>query len=114
MSKANGDHLLALIRTEFPEYHPLVAIARIAHDSTADLKLQFECHKTISKFIEPELKSVELQSTEEKQTRVVISMFPDKPSRIENGGTYREIGQDIQDIDEIDYIAAEAYRDSER
>lgn len=100
MSTGNGDHLLALIRREYPEYHPLVSIARIAHDSNADLKLQYECHKTISKFIEPELKSVETRVKDDDRTRVVISMFPDqnKPPAIERGTTYWD-GEDIQDVD---------------
>jgi len=107
MSRSNGDHLLALIRAEYPEYHPLVSMARIAHNEDADLKLQFECHKTISKFIEPELKSVEMKSDGDEQRRVVISMFPDKPSRIERGSTYLE-GEDITDV-----AVEEAYRDSD-
>ena len=106
MSTNNGDHLLALIRSEYPEYHPLVSIARIAHDADADLKLQFECHKTISKFIEPELKSVEMKSTGDEQRRVVISMFPNKPMQIERGGTYF-------DDDDIEDVVEEAYRDGD-
>ena len=108
MSKGNGDHLLALIRAEYPEYHPLVSIARIAHHDDADLKLQYECHKTISKFIEPELKSVEMNSDGDQQRRVVISMFPDKPARIERGSTYGYQGEDITDV-----AVEEAYRDSD-
>ena len=100
MSQGNGDHLLALIRREYPEYHPLVSIARIAHDESADLKLQYECHKTISKFIEPELKSVETNRRDDDRTRVVISMFPnqDAPPAIERGTTYYN-GEDIEDVD---------------
>lgn len=113
MSSSNGDHLLAMIRREYPEYHPLVSIARIAHRQDADLKLQFECHKTISKFIEPELKSVENRGGQDDQRRVVISMFPDKPNLIENGATYGYDGKHIQDIEDVDYIAEETHRDSD-
>lgn len=67
--------LLDLIRREFPSYHPLLSIARIAHNDKADLKLQFECHKTIAKYIEPELKSVEIKGEMATQTRVVVSLF---------------------------------------
>ena len=109
MSKSNGDHLLALIRTEFPDYHPLVSIARIAHDRDSDLKLQFECHKTISKFIEPELKSVEHSGGDDNQRRVVISMFPDKANRIENNGTYTFDGKDVEDAEYVDYAVEEQY-----
>jgi|AntRauTorcE11898_2_1112593.scaffolds.fasta_scaffold00952_4 hypothetical protein len=112
MSDSNGDHLLAMIRREYPEYHPLVSIARIAHRDDADLKLQFECHKTISKFIEPELKSVENKGGQDDQRRVVISMFPDKPHLIERGNTYGFDGQVIQDIEDVDAVVEETHRDS--
>ena len=106
MSKSNGDHLLALIRAEYPNYHPLVSMAHIAHNEDADLRLQFECHKTISRFIEPELKSVETQTDENQQRRVVISMFPDKPATIENGETYL-------DYEEVDDLAEKAHNNDD-
>lgn len=31
----------------------------IAYDADADLRLRFDCHKAIAKYIEPELRSVE-------------------------------------------------------
>lgn len=70
-----GQALASLLHKEFPGYHPLVSIARIAHHQDADLRLQFECHKTIAKYIEPELKSVEVKSEENVTKRVKVSLF---------------------------------------
>jgi hypothetical protein len=67
--------LLGMLQKEYPSYHPLVSIARIAHDSTADLKLQFECHKTIAKYVEPELKSIEVKGEIQGRHRVTVSLF---------------------------------------
>lgn len=67
--------LLGMIHREFPQYHPLLAIARIAHAEDADLKLQFECHKTIAKYVEPELKSIEVKSEVQGASRVRVSLF---------------------------------------
>lgn len=67
--------LLDLIRREFPAYHPLLSIARIAHSTGADLKLQFECHKTIAKYVEPELKSIEVKTDNLVERRVTVSLF---------------------------------------
>lgn len=66
---------VSLIQKEFPNYHPLVSIARIAHDEDADLKLQFECHKVIAKYIEPELKSVEVKAEVTESRKLTVSMF---------------------------------------
>ena len=70
----NQSPVLALIRTEYPEYHPLLAIARIAHD-TEDPKIKLDCHKTIAKYTEPELKSIEVRQPKENHRRVRVSLF---------------------------------------
>ena len=56
--QSRSELLLGMIQKEFPNYHPLISIARIAHHGDADLKTQLECHKTIAKYVEPELKSI--------------------------------------------------------
>ena len=66
---------MAMLHSEFPNYHPLLSIARIAHHQDADLKLQFECHKTIAKYIEPELKSVEVKGDMREEKVVRVSLF---------------------------------------
>lgn len=54
-----GERVLALLRDTYPEYHPLIAVAKLAH-TTQDERLEFDCHKTLSRYVEPELKSVEV------------------------------------------------------
>jgi hypothetical protein len=67
--------LVSMLHAEFPNYHPLLSIARIAHHADADLKLQFECHKTIAKYLEPELKSVEVKGDIREEKVVRVSLF---------------------------------------
>lgn len=67
--------LLGMLQKEYPGYHPLVSIARIGHDQAADLKLQFECHKTIAKYVEPELKSIEVKGELGHRHKVSVSLF---------------------------------------
>lgn len=69
------DLLLGMIQKEFPSYHPLISIARIAHHEGADLKVQLECHKTIAKYVEPELKSLEVKGEITGRHRVSVSLF---------------------------------------
>lgn len=69
--------LLAMIRMEYPDYHPLIAIARLAHKPAVaeDPKLELECHKAILKYTEPELKSIEVKAPADEHRRVRVSLF---------------------------------------
>jgi len=69
--------VLMAIQQFYPGYHPLISIAQIAHSTSADPRLQFECHKTIAKYVEPELKSLEVRGTIEDVRRVSVSLFDD-------------------------------------
>lgn len=96
--------LMQMIQKEFPGYHPLLSIARIAHDVGADLKLQFECHRTIAKYVEPELKSMEIKGGLENISRVTVSLF-DPTQPIE--GEYVEIEQQSSEMVTIAVAEAE-------
>jgi len=93
--------LLALIQKEYPSYHPLLAIARIAHNESASLGLQFDCHKTIAKYVEPELKSIEVRGSVESQHRVRVSLF----DPIE--GEYQTVEQITRDLVEDQIMSQE-------
>lgn len=68
-------HVLAAIRNFYPDYHPLVSIAHIAHDQSSDPRLRFDCHRVIAKYVEPELKSLEVKGTFTETRRVSVSLF---------------------------------------
>lgn len=70
-----GSTLLAEIRRKYPGYHPIVAIVDIAHHQDSTLELQYNCHKVVSKYVEPELKSVEVKQELKTVTTVRVSMF---------------------------------------
>lgn len=70
-----GSMLLAEIRKKYPNYHPVIAMVDIAHDEDASLELQYNCHKTVAKYIEPELKNVEVKQDLRTLTTVRVSMF---------------------------------------
>lgn len=71
-SKSN---ILAAIQERYPNYHPLIAIAEIAHTQGVDVDLAFQCHKTIAKYVEPELKAVEIKSESTGRTLLKVSLF---------------------------------------
>jgi len=72
-----GESVLAMIRAKYPEYHPLMAIATMAHDnSIEDPRLKLDCHKTILKYVQPELRSIEVKGEiDVTHRRVIVSMF---------------------------------------
>lgn len=74
-STTKGSLLLAEIRRKYPNYHPIMAMVDIAHDKDASLELQFNCHKTVAKYIEPELKSIEVKGEIRQTQQVRVSLF---------------------------------------
>ena len=71
----NGMRLLKMIQVRHPNYHPALAISDLAHSMTEDPDLQFKCHATLLKYVEPELRSVQIQA-EVKETRTIrVSLF---------------------------------------
>lgn len=76
MAKKKENAVLDMIQSKYPAYHPLMAIADIAHsmDPKIDWELRFNCHKTIAKYIEPELKSIQHVDSNNRPT-ITISMF---------------------------------------
>lgn len=81
--------LLALLQQRDPSYHPIVAIHDIAKsaDMLEDkeaLRLQFDCHKTILRYVEPELKSVDVRVEEKPEDNMVrVSLFSDLDAEFE-------------------------------
>ena len=73
----SNSNVLKAIQAFYPDYHPLISIAHIAHDTSSDPRLKYDCHKTIAKYVEPELKSLEVRGTIEDARRVSVSLFDD-------------------------------------
>ena len=70
---------LELVQREFPNYHPLQALARLAHrkDVIEDAKLELAVHQTILPYVQPKLSSVEVQANITDHRRVVVTLFED-------------------------------------
>lgn len=76
---------LSIVQREFPNYHPLAALARLAHakEVIEDPKLEFEIHKAILPYVTPKLSSVEVKDNREDDRRVIVSLF--ETQTLENG-----------------------------
>lgn len=84
MSKSKDNRILDMIQAKYPGYHPLMSIAEIAHNPDPNItwELRHQCHKTIAKYVESELKSVQIESTDNRP-RVTISMFGEEETVVE-------------------------------
>jgi hypothetical protein len=71
---------LELVQREFPNYHPLISLARLAHrtEVMADPKLELEVHKTILPYVAPKLANVEVKAEVREERRVIVSLFEDR------------------------------------
>lgn len=83
--KSPAEIALGLIQRDYPDYHPLVALARMANSPkvTEDPRLEFEVHKAILPYVTPKLSSVEVKSENVETKRVVVSLF--ETHTLENG-----------------------------
>src|SRR5574337_671968 len=71
---------LDLVQREYPNYHPLISLARLAHraDVMEDPKLELEVHKTILPYVAPKLSSVEVRTSDPDDRRVIVSLFEER------------------------------------
>ncbi len=68
--------LLALLREKYPGYHPILEMARIAHE-TDDVHLEANMHKEIAQYVTPKLKAVEVSGSNGEPLKVGIVQFVD-------------------------------------
>lgn len=67
--------LLELMNEKYPNYHPVIAMVKIAHNSKNEV-LRFQAHKEVAKYIAPQLKSVEVKELTTLET--FIKMTPEE------------------------------------
>lgn len=104
------DRILRMLQEKYPNYHPIVALADIAMATddkglnTADIRTQADCHKTILKYVEPELKSIEVKGKMKNDfgtLRVVLAEDSDDDS--EPDGSSIE-GEGMDQVPEQDMV----------
>ena len=69
------DRLLDMLNSKYPGYHPVLAMADMAHNPGVETEVQFQCHKTIARYVESELKAVEVKTDKREDygtLRVII------------------------------------------
>jgi hypothetical protein len=65
--------LIEMLRDKYPDYHPVIALAEIAHTSKSEV-LRYKAHREVAKYICPQLRSIEVKETTppEKQQLFII------------------------------------------
>lgn len=71
---SSQDKLLALVQRTYPNYHPVLALATLAHVSE-DETVQFNCHKVVAQYVVQVDRFVEVKSEVKQTRRVVVELF---------------------------------------
>ena len=56
--------LLKRLEQDFPDYHPVAELAKIANDKENDVATRLQANKEVAKYVEPQLKAVEHSGTQ--------------------------------------------------
>jgi CRISPR/Cas system-associated exonuclease Cas4 (RecB family) len=97
-----AERALELVQREFPDYHPLTALARMAHKQAVldDPKIELAVHSAILPYVAPKLAVHEVKAMDETDRRVVVTLFEDaKP--IGNGGSSPVEIPLVRDVEEV-------------
>jgi hypothetical protein len=78
---SSQEKLLTLIQEKHPNYHPVVALVDMAHESELDSSVRFQCHKEVAKYVVAVDKFVEVKHEVKQTKRVVVELFggPEHP-----------------------------------
>lgn len=52
--------LLQLLQESYPDYHPVLEMAKTANDDSVDANTRFQANKEVAKYVEPALKATEI------------------------------------------------------
>ena len=88
---SSQEKLLAEVRKKYPEYHPVIAMAELAHE-TENEALEFMCHKEVAKYTVAVDKNVQIDERITRTRRVVVELF--------DGGHGTNIAQHALTLDE--------------
>jgi hypothetical protein len=70
-----GERLLDMLQGYYPGYHPIISLTDIAQDVATPVSLRYLCHKTILRYIEPEVKAVEYAEEKRIDNYVSVKLF---------------------------------------
>ena len=70
--------LIAAINEAYPDYHPVLAMVRIANDEETSPEMKFQAHKEIAQYIEPKRKSTEISGLEVESLKVNVINYASK------------------------------------
>lgn len=70
----NKQALIALLEAKYPGYHPVVEMAKIAHE-TDDPVLSANMHKEVAQYVAPKLKAVEISGNSDAPLQIGLVDF---------------------------------------
>ena len=55
--------LIERINAEYPDYHPVMAMADVANDDDAPPDMRFQANREVAQYIEPKRKAIEMSGS---------------------------------------------------
>lgn len=74
--------LLARLRRDFPNYHPIIELARIGNDPENDVATRANAHKEVAKYVTPQLKALDVTSGGNPISFNFSIAPPDQPAKV--------------------------------
>jgi hypothetical protein len=65
--------LTLLLKEHFPNYHPVLEMAKLANDKEADSTARFNANREVAQYMEPKRKAVEVTGEDGGPVQVVAS-----------------------------------------
>ena len=69
----NKQALIALLKKQYPDYHPVLALAEIGHDMENSVEVRLSAHKEVAQYVTPKLKAIELTGDNGGPIRIYAS-----------------------------------------
>ena len=68
--------LMTRLERLFPDYHPVIEMARQANDPEVSQELRFAANKEVAKYVTPQLRAIELTGTDGGPLRYEVIIAP--------------------------------------
>ena len=95
---------LELIQEQFPDYHPLTALAQLVNLPETNLEQRIAIHTTLAKYVAPQLKQVDINAHIDSETvyRPRIMRFDGSVDEDDaEDAIYEEVTEGLQDPEEL-------------
>ena len=75
-----------MLAEHFPDYHPVLALAKLATNKRTSIDRRILCHREVAKYVAPQLKAIEHTTGDEDKGLTFVMHLTDKRKRSRKNG----------------------------